>query len=122
MFLVFKTQDGEEINYLFLLFSNFEANFTIHEIISTCEGNPMEITVQVTEEEAKEEIYIYSNPSLNGIINFSTKIGEVWIYSIDGSLVHYVKNAKDNINLNHLNKGIYFAKTKDNNLIKFVLY
>jgi hypothetical protein len=110
-YILFRKNNGTDTNYVFILFSNFGINFSIHQIISNCSVNPLEITSGV-EERIPEEINYFPNPS-QGVLNLSKQVDELLVYDLEGRLVYHGRNVQQNIDLHHLGKGLFLAKIID---------
>ena len=116
-YIVFRKVDGDVINYIYILFSNFDYHwFTIHQIISKCENNPLDIIISSVEnpveeepEDEEKELYCFPNPS-NGILNLSIEVDAIKIYNIEGQFVLNEENVQNNIDLSQLSKGVYVVK------------
>ena len=61
---------------------------------------------------AKSSLFFYPNPAVD-VVNFSSKVKEVSVYSLQGQLVLSQQNV-DNINVTGLVKGMYIVKAIDN--------
>lgn len=106
-YFVFRKKTLTDTNYIFILFSNFNIDFTIHHIISNCTSNPIEIITTSTEEVIDENnILIYPNPC-NSIVNISKPISELNIYTMDGKLVLNSENIINHIDASGLKNGMY---------------
>lgn len=71
--------------------------------------------------ESESQMYFYPNPTKNSIY-FDTnaiKFSEFNIFDLAGKLLYSGKISNNKINLNHLNPGIYFLKT-DNEEIRTI--
>lgn len=68
-------------------------------------------------------ISIYPNPAEDIIyfnLNNKTKIKYIEIYNLSGKLIKRINNIiENNININYLNRGLYFLKISINNNIKY---
>ena len=83
------------------------------------ECNPNNAFLSNHENESKNEITIYPNPSIDYVfIEFDQEITDLKILSIEGRIIKKLSPVKY-INVSFLNKGIYFLKINDN-FIKFV--
>ncbi len=51
------------------------------------------------------------------MVNFENT-QQVWIYTIDGRLAFTQKDNLENLNLAHLEKGIYVVKMLNNNVVR----
>lgn len=110
-YIVFRKNDSAVTQYVFILFSNIGINFSIHQVISNCTTNPIEITSGVVNSQP-EKIACFPNPS-QGLLNLSKQVEELLLYKLDGSLVFRGRNVHQNIDINHLGKGVYIAKIID---------
>ena len=106
-YLVFRKKTLTDTNYIFILFSNFNIDFTVHHVISNCTNNPIEVITSSNEENIDESsILIYPNPS-SSIVTASKAIRELKIYTIDGKLVLNRENFINHIDISGLENGIY---------------
>lgn len=106
-YLVFRKKTLIDTNYIFILFSNLNIDFTIHHVISNCINNPIEVVTSSNEEIIDENsILIYPNPS-NSFVTMSRPISELKIYSMDGKLVLDSNNVINHIDVSGLENGMY---------------
>lgn len=66
---------------------------------------------------SSKELSLFPNPSSSGSITIKTdfQISSIQVYSTDGKLIDDLKfNSLHNINISHLDSGIYFIQVKNN--------
>lgn len=100
--------------YCFIRFSNQGTNFTIHEIISNCEVNPIDIIITIQEDSEQDMIndsltLIYPNPASNLIRITGKNISELVFYDNIGRLI-FQKAYTEQTNTWRLSKGLNFVK------------
>lgn len=110
-YLVFRKKTLEDTNYIFILFSNSNIDFTIHHVISSCANNPIEVVTSSILSNEENSISIHPNPS-NSIVTMSEPISEWNIYTMDGKLVLDSKNITNQIDVSGLENGMYILAYK----------
>lgn len=108
-YLVFRKKAEGKTSHLFILFSNFNIDFTIHYIISSCSRNPIEILSSTTEAEKATQITVSPNPSSH-YLRFSHRVDHLKVYSIDGRQVFNSLGSTSEVDISALETGIYVLR------------
>ena len=107
-YIAFRKSSDTDTFFCFIKFSNLGIDFTIHQIISNCEINPLEIITN-TIGPGSESFGIYPNPTTDKI-TLSGEATEYVIYTANGAMVDKGKTSLKTIDLTRLQKGIYFIR------------
>lgn len=103
-------KNAPDTTYCFIKLSNFENTLTIHEVITVCENNPIEI-VTGTISPLTNPVIIYPNPANNqlSIKGTGTDIDELVIYDNKGKETLHTSYAP-RIDISGIPKGLSFVK------------
>ncbi len=121
-YFIFRKKTPLDTHYIFIMFSNFNIDFTIHHIISKCSTNPIDVITSIEEVSAQNDISIFPNPTKQ-LLNLPIETQELKIYTMDGIVVLSQKNVRQNIDVSHLDKGMYILElmvNKEKRILKFV--
>jgi hypothetical protein len=108
-YLVFRKKTALDTNYMFIWFSNLNVDFTIHHVISSCAINPISVVLSSEEVFSEKEALVFPNPT-NGIIKLRTVVDELKLYNLNGRMIFNRKNAHQEIDVTHLNSGVYIME------------
>lgn len=106
-----------DTSYCYIKLSSINVDFTIHEVISNCDINPIEIIRPL------EGLYFFPNP-VSYRINFAGEVEKYEIYNLNGKLLISEELSTNSVKLNWLREGIYIirligeGKSKEGKLIK----
>jgi type IX secretion system substrate protein len=97
-----------DTNYCFLRFSNTGIVFTIHEIISGCSINPIDVIVSVEKlKPGKFSSLVYPNPANNQLFIKGKHIEQVELYDVFGKAILSEPFHSNSIDLMQLPAGLY---------------
>lgn len=121
-YLAFRKND-QDTSYFFLRFSNQTINFTIHDIVSNCDVNPLEVITAVATPEMVPPVSVFPNPFSEHLTIAGGPVEKVRVLDIRGIELTSFVNQTD-LKLGFLSSGVYWVEVvgfnEERHLLKVV--
>ncbi|HMQ62423.1 MAG TPA: T9SS type A sorting domain-containing protein [Flavilitoribacter sp.] len=108
-YIAFRKKAATDTLYCYLLFSSQGINFTVHQVISHCGTNPLEMLLGTEGVQENAPLKVLPNPT-TGEIQVTEGVKGLEIYSLGGKLVYAEKSPGGHSDLSRLENGIYLVK------------
>jgi hypothetical protein len=107
-YIVYRKKSETDTSYIFIEFSHEGLEFTIHEIVSACKSNPLEVITPTHDVHQDLQISIYPNPT-NDNIYLSEHVEKLEVYSMEGILFASLIEPDQRISIGYLKPGNYLV-------------